>query len=233
MAQSLQRRHLVASASDDGTARLWAGPGLGACAGVICPAGGAPVCGAAFCAADGNLLALAAADCNAYVYDLRNTASPLATLAGHSRSVSYVRFLGARELVSASIDGSLALWDWEARRGAPMQGPNGCLGEGLDAGPAQRFRGHVNEKNFVGLAVLESERLLACGSETGAAVGYHTSWAAPLAVRSVSGGRAAACGEFVTAVCWRPGSAESAGEPVLAAALSDGDVRLLQLVSAA
>lgn len=218
MAHSLQRRHLVASTSDDGTARLWAGPGLAACAGVLRPAGGAPVCGAAFCAADGNLFAVAAADCRAYVYDLRRSAAPLAVLAGHGRPVSYVRFLGRGEAVTASVDGSLALWDWGSAGGIVR--------------PARSFRGHVNAKNFVGLAVLEAERLIACGSETGAAVGYHTSWATPLAMRSVSAGRANAAGEFVTAVCWRPGVADSAG-PVLAAALSDGDVRLLRLVAAA
>ncbi|KAK9826373.1 hypothetical protein WJX81_004551 [Elliptochloris bilobata] len=45
VAHSLQRRHLVASTSDDGTARLWAGPGLAACAGVLHPARGAPAYG--------------------------------------------------------------------------------------------------------------------------------------------------------------------------------------------
>ena len=218
MAHSLQRRYLVVSTSDDGTARLWAGPGLAACAGVLRPAGGAPVCGAAFCATDGNLFAVAAADCRAYVYDLRKTVAPLAVLAGHGRPVSYVRFMGRSEAVTASVDGSLALWDLGSAAGV--------------ARPARSFRGHVNAKNFVGLAVLEAERLIACGSETGAAVGYHTSWATPLATRAVSCRRANAGGEFVTAVCWRTGAADSMG-PVLAAALSDGDVRLLRLVAAA
>ncbi len=224
VAHSVQRRHLVASTSDDGTVRLWAGQGLRASAGVLRPAGGAPVCGAAFCSGDGNLLALAAADCRAYVYDLRATASPLAVLAAHTRPVSYARFLGRGEVVTASTDGSLALWDVAAAAagGAP----------GARAGLSRTFRGHVNAKNFVGLAVCERERLLATGSETGAAVGYHTSWATPLAARAVVRARGPGAREFVSAIAWRPDSAGSRG-PVLATALSNGDVRMLQLVAAA
>ena len=66
--------------------------------------------------------------------------------AGHRKAVSYVRWLGEGEVVSASTDSTLRLWDLASGRESRV------------------FRGHVNEKNFVGLAA-DSE-FIACGSET-------------------------------------------------------------------
>ena len=66
--------------------------------------------------------------------------------AGHRKAVSYVRWLSDGEVVSASTDSTLRLWDIQAARESRV------------------FRGHVNEKNFVGLAA-DSE-FIACGSET-------------------------------------------------------------------
>ena len=63
-----------------------------------------------------------------------------------ARAVSYVRWLGAEEVVSASTDSTLRLWS--AR----------------DAAPVRTLAGHVNEKNFVGLSV--DAEFIACGSET-------------------------------------------------------------------
>lgn len=37
-------------------------------------------------------------------------ATPLAVVAGHSKAVSYVRFLGGDRLVTASTDSRLKLW---------------------------------------------------------------------------------------------------------------------------
>jgi E3 ubiquitin-protein ligase RFWD2 len=97
--------------------------------------------------------------------------------------------------------------------------------------PAKTYQGHVNSKNFVGLSVRPEERLLACGSETSAVFAYCTSWAQPLAqhpfmkldapVRSDSS-------PFCSAVAWQPASSHP-GPPLLAAATSDGAVRLLAL----
>ena len=36
---------------------------------------------------------------------------PLAVIGGHSKAVSYVRFLGGSHVVSASTDDTLKLWD--------------------------------------------------------------------------------------------------------------------------
>ncbi len=57
-----------------------------------------------------------------------------------------MRWLSDGEVVSASTDSTLRLWDIHAARESRV------------------FRGHVNEKNFVGLAA-DSE-FIACGSET-------------------------------------------------------------------
>ena len=66
--------------------------------------------------------------------------------AGHRKAVSYVRYLNSEEVVSASTDSTLRLWNTRSLQ------------------QTRRFSGHVNEKNFVGLSV-DSE-FIACGSET-------------------------------------------------------------------
>ena len=60
--------------------------------------------------------------------------------------MSYVRFLNDGEVVSASTDSTLRLWDVRNYR------------------LARTYRGHMNEKNFVGLSV--DAEFIACGSET-------------------------------------------------------------------
>lgn len=66
--------------------------------------------------------------------------------AGHRKAVSYVRYLNGNDLVSASTDSTLRLWDTQS-----------CVNTRV-------FNGHSNEKNFVGLSVLDD--FVACGSET-------------------------------------------------------------------
>ena len=60
--------------------------------------------------------------------------------------MSYVRYLNNSELVSASTDSTLRMWDTKA-----------CTA-------ARTFSGHNNEKNFVGLSV--DADFIACGSES-------------------------------------------------------------------
>lgn len=67
-------------------------------------------------------------------------------IAGHRKAVSYVRYLNGSQLVSASTDSTLRLWDTKA-----------CTA-------TRTFSGHSNEKNFVGLSV--DNDFIACGSET-------------------------------------------------------------------
>jgi E3 ubiquitin-protein ligase RFWD2 len=83
------------------------------------------------------------ADHNLYYFDLRNTREPCNLLKGHKKAVSYARFLSNNEIVSASTDSQLRLW-------RVTEGQ--CL---------RTYRGHVNEKNFVGLAV--SGGYIVCG----------------------------------------------------------------------
>lgn len=48
--------------------------------------------------------------------------TPLAVISGHSRAVSYVRWLGSDSIVSASTDNHLKLWDV----GTATQSLTGC-----------------------------------------------------------------------------------------------------------
>lgn len=51
--------------------------------------------------------------------------SPLAVIAGHTRAVSYVRFLGCgRRLLTASTDSALKLWDIAAEVARPPTRPS-------------------------------------------------------------------------------------------------------------
>lgn len=70
----------------------------------------------------------------------------VSTCAGHRKAVSYVRYMGDGELVSASTDSTLRSWSTQAYE------------------PLRTYSGHVNEKNFVGLSV--GGNFVACGSET-------------------------------------------------------------------
>lgn len=279
VAHSQRVPHLVASAGDDGAARLWAGRGLSECVATLRPnaSGKASVCSVDFSAQCDHLLALAASDRCAYLYDTRYLRDPLAVLRHHARPVSYIRFFGAgpggcQRLVTASTDGSVALWDLPSALAgegpalaAQQQAAGGCSGPAAVAQQLQRqqhqllqlgggctaagspfssvaggggsssssgsrsppwqyalpastdsggatprsssfsataassagagaaggpslglppwrvFRGHRNERNFVGLTVRPEEGLVACGSETSRAYVYHTSWSSPLA----------------------------------------------------
>lgn len=257
--------HLCISSSDDRTARLWAGQGLAQRAGTLRPSQRGAVCGADFSSSQSHLVALASADCGVYLYDLRAPAAPLRALRHHRRPVSYVRFFGADRLISASIDGSLACWNLAdfgaelelAKAGAntpsavgdgavppPSAGGNGG-GSSADAGPWRVFRGHTNQRNFVGLSVRPSDRLMACGSESGAVFTYSTSWDTPLAsfavpppatpAASAPAAAPQACDRHcVTAVAWQPAaSAASSAAPLLAAGCSAGGVQLLALTTGA
>lgn len=78
-------------------------------------------------------------------------------ISGHSKAVSYVRFMGGSHVVSASTDSQLKLWDIaKASEG------------GLGASQAEcSYTGHTNEKNFVGLSV-SPDGYIMCGSENNA-----------------------------------------------------------------
>ncbi len=122
LAHSSRQPQLVASVSDDRTARLWRGPALAEAAMTIRPPTSAALCGVDFSASRDHLLALASSDASVYLYDIRQARAPLAALAAHRRPVSYVKFFGAGGLVSASTDATLAWWDVAALLGQESEG---------------------------------------------------------------------------------------------------------------
>lgn len=94
------------------------------------------VCCVQFSGYSSHLLVFGSADFKIYGYDLRHTRIPWCTLAGHGKAVSYVKFLDAENLVSASTDNTLKLWDL-----------NKTLSTGVSMNACHlSFTGHTNEK---------------------------------------------------------------------------------------
>ena len=98
-------------------------------------------------------LAFGSADHCVHYYDLRNMKSCLKVFQGHKKAVSYVKFISKDEIVSASTDSQLKVWNVN------------------DPVCVQSLRGHINEKNFVGLAT--DGEYVACGSENNSIYVYY------------------------------------------------------------
>jgi E3 ubiquitin-protein ligase RFWD2 len=205
---------LIASGSDDARVKLWS---LNVEHSVASLEAKANVCCVKFNPRSSCHLAFGSADHCVHYYDLRSTREPLAMFKGHRKAVSYVKFLGGEELVSASTDSNLRLWT--------LSKPH-CL---------RSFTGHVNEKNFVGLAT-DGADYIACGSENNALYVYYKGLSKQLfsfrfdAGRSVLGSSsgkdlaADEASEFVSAVCWKRRC------NVVLAANSQGIIKVLELV---
>ncbi|GAB4849510.1 Protein SPA1-RELATED 3 [Ancistrocladus abbreviatus] len=210
---SLADPTIMASGSDDGSVKLWS-INQGVSIGTI--KAKANVCCVQFPLDTGRSLAFGSADHRVYYYDLRNSRVPLCTLFGHNKTVSYVKFLDSRSLVSASTDNTLKLWDLSM-----------CSSRVLDS-PLQSFTGHMNVKNFVGLSV--SDGYIATGSETNEVFVYHKAFPMPAlsfkfdSVDPLSGHEVDDTAQHVSSVCWRGQST------TLVAANSTGDIKLLEMV---
>ena len=214
------------SASDDSTTRVWSITQRRECM-VINDPNQANICSVNSSRMDSNLIAVGSADHKVHVYDLRNAVKPMLTLETHKKAVSYVKWMG-NELVSASTDSLLRLWD--------VKGPRGvCL---------RTYTGHVNEKNFVGLSVTSDGRI-ACGSEDNTVRMYAKFAPLPVAGHSFmrmtpgcglreGGPTAGLCGgikpvltndkgAFVTSVAWSPD-----GQRLLASN-SRGNLKIFEL----
>lgn len=201
---------LIASGSDDARVKLWA---LNTDYSVASLEAKANVCCVKFNPRSSCHLAFGSADHCVHYYDLRNMKEALCIFKGHRKAVSYVKFINKEEIVSASTDSQLKMWN--------INNPL-CL---------RSFVGHVNEKNFVGLAT--DGDYVACGSENNALYVYYKGLTKQLfsykfdAVRSIlelQDRREEDLNEFVSAVCWRQMS------NVVVAANSQGIIKILELV---
>lgn len=200
---------IIASGSDDAKVKLWS---ISSDHSITSLEAKANVCCVKFNPESRFHLALGSADHCVHYYDLRSTKHPLGVFRGHKKAVSYVKFLNPTELVSASTDSQLKLWD--------ISKPH-CL---------RSFKGHLNEKNFVGLAT--DGDYVACGSENNALYIYYKGLSKQVltfrfdVVRNIleKDKKEEESNEFVSAVCWRMGSS------VVVAANSQGTIKVLELV---
>ncbi|CAB0045217.1 unnamed protein product [Trichogramma brassicae] len=183
---------LIASGSDDARVKLWS---LNMDHSVASLEAKANVCCVKFNPESSCHLAFGSADHCVHYYDLRNMKEPLSLFKGHKKAVSYVKFVNKNELVSASTDSQLKMWN--------IKNPN-CL---------RSLVGHVNEKNFVGLAT--DGDYVACGSENNALYVYYKGLSKQLfsykffaakSILEVQERREDDLNEFVSAVCWKQSS---------------------------
>ncbi|XP_061694195.1 E3 ubiquitin-protein ligase COP1 [Syngnathoides biaculeatus] len=204
---------LLASGSDDAKVKLWSTNLDNSVASIEAKAN---VCCVKFSPTSRYHLAFGCADHCVHYYDLRNTKQPIMVFKGHRKAVSYAKFVNGEEIVSASTDSQLKLWN--------VNKPH-CL---------RSFKGHINEKNFVGLA--SNGDYIACGSENNSLYLYYKGLSKTLltfkfdTVKSVldKDKKEDDTNEFVSAVCWR---ALPDGESnVLIAANSQGTIKVLELV---
>ncbi|KAJ0986537.1 hypothetical protein J5N97_004893 [Dioscorea zingiberensis] len=156
-------------------------------------------------------VAVGSADHHIHYFDLRNTSAPVHVFRGHRKTVSYVKFLSNNELASASTDSTLCLWDVKENNLVRI------------------FKGHTNEKNFVGLTV--NSEYISCGSETNEVFLYHKAISRPAAwhrfgsTTDIDDTDDDAAAYFISAVCWKSDS------PTLLTANSQGTIKVLVLAA--
>lgn len=199
---------LIASGSDDARVKLWSTNDDRSIATLEAKAN---VCCVKFNPKSSCHLAFGSADHDVHYYDLRNMSKALCVFKGHKKAVSYVKFLNTEEIISASTDSQLKLWN--------VNSPPHCL---------RSFTGHVNEKNFVGLAT--DGDYVACGSEDNALYIYYKGLSKQLFNYNIDAGTSVVVGksndvnEFVSAVCWRKDC------NVVLAANSKGLIKVFELI---
>ncbi|XP_076915437.1 protein SPA1-RELATED 2-like [Bidens hawaiensis] len=205
-----------ASGSDDCSVKLWS---INEKKSLTTIKTVANVCCVQFSPYSTHLLSFGSADYKTYCYDLRNVSTPMCILSDHGRAISYVKFLDYGTLVSASTDNTLKLWDLNKTEFGCLS-TNSCI---------LTFKGHTNEKNFVGLSVADG--YIACGSETNEVFAYYRSLPMPITSHKFGSIDPISSKEtehennhFVSSVCWRQKS-----DTVLAAN-SSGCLKLLQMV---
>ncbi|GFR71673.1 E3 ubiquitin-protein ligase RFWD2 [Elysia marginata] len=200
---------MLASGSDDTKVKLW---DWDRSRSVMTIEGGANVCCVKFNPTTRYNLAFGSADHCVHYYDLRHPREAVHVFRGHGKAVSYVKFLNGTDMVSASTDSQLKMWSL------------GCHNA------ISTFKGHINEKNFVGLAT--DGDYVACGSENNSLYVYYKGLSRQILTYKFEPARKLIekpgkdddSTEFVSAVTWKPNS------NVLVAANSQGLVKLLELV---
>ncbi|KAI9283094.1 WD40-repeat-containing domain protein [Umbelopsis sp. AD052] len=200
---------LLASGSDDSTVKIWS---INQRNSVCTIEKNANICCVKFLPTSSHYIAMGSADHHIHYYDLRNTKEPVSVFRGHRKAVSYVKWLNEHELVSASTDSTLKLWNIR------------------DGECVRTYTGHVNEKNFVGLS--SNSDWISCGSENNAVYTYYKSFRSPLACVKFGGfdpltGHSTEeddPSQFVSSVCWKRNS------NTLLSANSQGTIKVMALV---
>ncbi|KAK3851448.1 hypothetical protein Pcinc_041899 [Petrolisthes cinctipes] len=198
---------LIASGSDDHKVKLWS---LDSERSVTSLEAKANVCCVQFNPASRYHLAFGSADHFVHYYDLRNMKEELRVFRGHRKAVSYVKFVSSEDIVSASTDSLLKMWNVNKSH---------CV---------RSLQGHINEKNFVGLAT--DGEYVACGSENNSLYVYYKGMSRTLfslkfdQKKVDQDQKEEDSSEFVSAVCWRRGS------NIIAAGNSKGIIKILQMV---
>ncbi|KDP22292.1 hypothetical protein JCGZ_26123 [Jatropha curcas] len=198
-----------ASGSDDGTMQMWDPRCEDGDVATIQPSvTRSAVCCVEFNPFGGSMIAIGCADRKAYGYDIRMMVKPVIMLDGHRKTVTYVKFVDANTLVSASIDGCLKLWNLNESK------------------MIRTYKGHVNNRNFVGLSVWRNGSLLACGSENNRIFVYDKRWGEPIWMQGFdTAGSSMENQEFVSSVCWRQVGEDKC---TLIAGGSDGVLKVFQ-----
>lgn len=177
------------------------------------------VCSARFSPNDSNLIAVGAADHRVFLFDLRKPSTPIFNEKRHTKAVSYVRFSGNDQLISASTDSTLRSWSIP-------------LGHNDEV-----YKGHLNEKNFVGLAVKDGGcGLIATGSEDNSVYIYDQNLAEPV-LKCPMSTKCPLTGvpmddeqsAFVSSVTWT-NQYDQDGKPILLAANSTGNIKLISII---
>jgi E3 ubiquitin-protein ligase RFWD2 len=210
---------LLVTGSDDSFVKVWSTRSPSAISQFDVKAN---VCAVKWHPTQPHTVAIGAADHNVYIYDMRKYDTSMSSFSGHKKAVSYVRWASDDEIVSASTDCTLRLWNTQRAE---------LLG-GACAREERTYRGHVNERNFVGLAV--SNDFIVCGSETHEVYTYYKPLSKPITKIALPVAGAVGAGgplgrgqarerPFVSALSWHPAKKE------LLTATSQGSVFVLSL----
>ncbi|KAI9593428.1 WD40-repeat-containing domain protein [Syncephalis fuscata] len=204
-------RTRLASGSDDAKVKIWS---TSQATSAMTIYGKANICTVRFSPKDSNILTFGCADHYAYCYDLRYPSEPLYVCQGHRKAISCIRYLDADTFITVSTDASLKSWS-HSESGK-------CL---------RTYKGHVNDKNFVGLSVSHDGQWISCGSEDNNIYTYFAPLTQPAIVTpfnttSILRGQESRSNDatlFVSAVAWRRKTNN------MIAGNSHGEVKMLEL----